>query len=936
MRLLYVLAAGASWPAAATDDASGGHSMWDHPLVVTVLGTVIGGVIVALILKYFEALSNLLKECLARWFSGSNRAFRKRYLSVLVEQHSRIRLIGLRPGTDTEPPRLKEVYVAPRLTIGTAVDAPRVHWHDIFLGSSTVALLGAPGAGKSTLLDYLLLVLSGEVNHLLRDNLGRPWPLYARLRDLELAGGEPRTIVELLRSAVPLQNAPGNFPEEALKRGGCVVLLDGLDEVLDPRLQAAVVKQIAALPFEFRHNRFVVTCRVASWQQQLPQFRAYCIQELDNDGIREFVAAWYREVLRSQLLQQLPQGSQEQRAAAEQQAFAAASERAAELWAALQANDGLLRVTRTPLILSLVALVHHRQDTKLPQGRAALYERCLQILLEEWDRDEHLLEPRGLLLGQKLQVLQAIAPYLLLQGTMEASADELAPVLEPLLGQLNGSWSGKQLLREIWQRSGILVDQGLGRFGFAHRALQDYLAAKHFVARNEELELLAHVGEERWREVILIAVGLAPAKRAQALVRRLLARPEDLASLELAGRCLAEHRGLGDKLRAEVCRHLEQQISLQPDAETFGRLTSVLVEGEPGAAHDWAAGILNGSDDARHQQVLFLLPALGPTHGRPFVKLLLELLADATKPLQLRLRAAAALSAIAGSSQGLEPSPRDLKLLAGARQDREPVIRMAANVVLCELGCYQQLGLVRVGAGQFLMGADDGDPDERPRHALYLPTFYIGRHPVTADELRAWNEGGHQQARAPGNPGAEGLFPAVGVPWQAAMAFAHQQGLVLPSEAEWEKAARGTDGWRYPWGNDWRDNHANTRDLCTGNRSRPNLATTPVGQFSPHGDSFCGCADMLGNVWEWTRSLYRSDHYKFSYPYDPVDGRENLDAPRQPRVLRGGSYDSPGKGRSLLSAREWASPLNSSPRFGFRVAVVPALLEALAAGTTSL
>lgn len=109
-------------------------------------------------------------------------------------------------------------------------------------------------------------------------------------------------------------------------------------------------------------------------------------------------------------------------------------------------------------------------------------------------------------------------------------------------------------------------------------------------------------------------------------------------------------------------------------------------------------------------------------------------------------------------------------------------------------------------------------------------------------------------------------------------------GQYLPTEAEWEKAARGTDGRIFPWGNKWDPEICNTGFRFKG--------TTPVGKFSPRSDSPYGCSDMSGNVFEWTSTTignFEPWPAKYSYPYNPNDGRENQKVKTR-RVGRGGSY----------------------------------------------
>jgi formylglycine-generating enzyme required for sulfatase activity len=155
--------------------------------------------------------------------------------------------------------------------------------------------------------------------------------------------------------------------------------------------------------------------------------------------------------------------------------------------------------------------------------------------------------------------------------------------------------------------------------------------------------------------------------------------------------------------------------------------------------------------------------------------------------------------------------------------------------------------------------------------------------------------------------------PVVNVSCQDAQAFCRWAGVQLPSEAEWEKAARGADGRIYPWGDAPPD-----KNLCNFGMNVKD--TTPVGQY-PAGTSPYGLFDMSGNVWEWTRSLWGKKLYywDFAYPYRPNDGREDLSAPDDVRrVLRGGSwYNSAVDAR--CAARSVDGPRILNRGVGFRL-----------------
>jgi formylglycine-generating enzyme required for sulfatase activity len=219
---------------------------------------------------------------------------------------------------------------------------------------------------------------------------------------------------------------------------------------------------------------------------------------------------------------------------------------------------------------------------------------------------------------------------------------------------------------------------------------------------------------------------------------------------------------------------------------------------------------------------------------------------------------------------------------------------------------------VTIPAGEFLMGSDKqkdsmADNNETPQHRIYLPEYHIARLPVTNAQYLAFvTATGHKSPDRWANgriPDGKENHPVVNVFWHDAQAFCKWAGVRLPSEAEWEKAARGTDGLIWPWGNESPNNK-----LCNFNSNVGD--TTPVGKY-PDGASPYGCLDMAGNVWEWTSTVYKK------YPYDARDGREDPDADGN-RVLRGGSF---GGGRRLVrcACRGWLGPDFRVLDLGFRV-----------------
>ena len=222
--------------------------------------------------------------------------------------------------------------------------------------------------------------------------------------------------------------------------------------------------------------------------------------------------------------------------------------------------------------------------------------------------------------------------------------------------------------------------------------------------------------------------------------------------------------------------------------------------------------------------------------------------------------------------------------------------------------------MVLIPAGEFTMGSQDGDSDERPAHKVQLNAFSIDVYEVTVGQYEEFLRSG--EARVPldwktMNQSRYHKLPVANIDWADAAAYCKWAGKRLPTEAEWEKAARGTDGRLYPWGNDPPTPlHANYGKTGAHNYD----ALVPVGTLEA-GKSPYGVYDMAGNVWEWVSDWYDSDYYKNS----PQQNPEGLPTGGF-KVIRGGSWNT--SARNLRSSdRYWDPPTFRSLYFpGFRCA----------------
>ncbi|MCA9874773.1 MAG: SUMF1/EgtB/PvdO family nonheme iron enzyme, partial [Anaerolineales bacterium] len=794
-------------------------------------------------------------------------------------------------------------------------------------------VLGAPGIGKTT---YLYHLASGCAQ---RQHLSNHLPIFLRLR----YWSESLTTLEYLEDIFPTIFDKYNFPnakpfiQQQLKRGRCLVLLDGLDEVSDKNQYNTIIKLVQE--FDRRYieedkpgNIIVVSSRKHSYEhgQQLNSFRKTEVIEFNDERVERFIYKWFTAPA---LVDDAPYRRDD-------------SDLAAELVKALHKNDRFMELARNPLLLLLI-VHHYRHERSLPDLRADLYRRCIQTRIASWN-DQRGTHRGRFGEGAKYDMLSRLALDSF-QHEQEGLwwRQDLVKWLQKFIQEptspLPKETQPEKLLDEVVQTSGLLYEWAIDRYGFSHRSLQEYFAADAVSEEGpkEGAKLLAnHLEKPVWKEVILLYSG--KSRNVQPLLDHIVARaemPEKAAAMWLlAGSCLAEGaRGVNEETRVRVTEALVGLLSthaLHPlkedereraveDLRLFAAnllaeyVTGLLVSGvnddlylaqrllpaqkapELKAEIDARLAELARSGDVEEKQAAAAALGRMGAVSKSAVQALLNNLANPDPAA--RAEACRAL----GSSQ-VEDDAVAEALLDVYNNDAQDEPRHAALEALLLLGREKELEMVLIPAGEFLMGSTQQDQaandHEKPQHKLYLPAYVIDRTPVTnAQYGRFMAAGGYAnsaywpEAQAAGRwKGGKYIdyyrdnkpfdeprywddekwnkpeYPVVGVSWYEALAYARWAGKRLPTEAEWEKAARGTDGLIYPWGDTWQKDFANTEE--SGHKQ-----TTPVEQYAEQGKSPFGVVDMAGNVWEWCSTRWRDERKQvYTYPYSPDDGREDL------------------------------------------------------------
>ncbi len=542
-----------------------------------------------------------------------------RYRAFVIESFGAIDFRGIMQLQPAARIDLDQIYIpilaSPRGEVRTGPAGPAgTALHDYVREQPFLVVLGDPGSGKSTLVRYLITTLArGDAQGKL--NLATPWlPIFFPVAAFADARGRPGggdlSPLTYLSAYYAGLSQPDYGPlfARALAMGHALLLLDGLDEVREDR--AGIIRCLEAFVHEWdaQGNRFIATSRSVGYADAPldPRlFSSVIIQPLGDDQIRSFIERWSRayESLTEPIWPESGDLYHDLvRDASSAELAVRVEQHARSLAAAVFADPNVTALARTPLLLTILSLIHN-QGACLPDRRVDLYRLCVEALAETWNRARSLSgRPVDLYLGDErlderfvVNILGPVALWihgdqpggLVDQGDLEAR-------IAATLAQTDGLPAGRarrlaQDFIDLMRRdTGLLQERGYRRYGFLHLTFEEYLAARGLLESVivDDPDSLFHrySGSPRWREVLRLAITAAPQREAQRLLLHLLAAPAPRdCAVTLAGECLLDigHNGATQRAwDAVIQAHLA--LAADPAAALGGRVAAGAILGRLG------------------------------------------------------------------------------------------------------------------------------------------------------------------------------------------------------------------------------------------------------------------------------------------------------------------------------------------------------------------
>jgi formylglycine-generating enzyme required for sulfatase activity len=770
--------------------------------------------------------------------------------------------------------------------------------------SPKLAIVGAAGSGKSTLLQWAGLacarlsmgaaeISQDQKNLLVAVDNRSLIPMIIRLRFFYSYCKEKKIgfsatallnfLAERLNDKHPKLDLPGNFFETHLDKTGCLVMLDGVDEV-DPDDREAVRQAIEDLVKDFsknERNRFLVTSRSSAYfgEAEVGGFCKCQVQNLSPEQRDQLVENWYRAVIPDQ-----------------------AGNLAAQLGQLIDDSDERIKALAvTPLMVTIFAQFHYIEG-KLPRQRAELYEHAVKTILSGQHRGA------GARLGWESErnQLAYIAFQMHDQNMDDAKEGDLIDLIWPGFGTLPDQKAAREIARQFLHHTadqgGLLEEQYL-RYGFyTHRTFREYLAGRYLaeeMSPDEQKSFLSdHLEKDTWEEPIHLAAGFLAyigERRPNDFIRLLanLGRNEEqlAIALALAAEALYDIPVSEDPKRVDTTRLL------------IGQLKDFFTANPPRSSarlRNRLGMALGNLGDPRFQPTTnesgarFILPALVPAPAGSFRMGTSDEDEELLTAHNMRVWE--------------DEKPQHAVVLSSFEIGCFPVTNAEYRLFYEDKG-YEQQEFWSADGWRWRTGQLESNlsaySDESTRKIVQE---WLDRRPVARrnqpffwDDLH-WNVNN---------------LPVVGVCWFEAEAYCNWLSALtgknyrLPREAEWEKAARGEANFLWPWGNEW--------DAGKCNSENDLGKTSPVGMY-PHGASPYGALDMAGNVWEWCQDWYDENEYSRRQGEDVVDptGLQTGTA----RAARGGSWIY-SRDSARCAYRDGLGPDDFNSDLGFRVVCAP-------------
>ena len=699
--------------------------------------------------------------------------------------------------------------------MGHGASSAPVQSEEALREKTRVVVLGDPGSGKSTMLKYLALRLAKDSDAPLPILL--PLNAYARALSQKEINLQAYLHEFFAARAEDVASLAPLF-KEAIEHGKAVILLDGLDEVQSNR--AALVQKVEAFAHDVvaRGNRVLVTSRIVGYRDTALSPKDWSLNTLLDftpEAIETFVGKWCLTFEKS-TLGDTPEARRGAKAEGQ------------SLLEALRTNPGVARLASNPLLLTILALIK-RQGVVLPKNRITLYDRYLETLIDAWNRASALDKSAGRKSMNFQATLEVLGPLALRVREENPTAGLVSArqlhdwLAEYYMGEQYGMKPGpardsaREFLENVRLYSNLLVERGEGQYGFIHLTFEEALAAYGLVSagqldRSKTLKhIQSHLTDPAWRETILLSVGVAGLINRQPLVAGQLARAM------LGMKCDEEHAGQ-NILMAGAC------------LEDVGEI------------------------------------GLGKAAANEIQNALLDAMQKRTLPPVARRDAGFSL---ARTDWKLDDLDKWIEIPAGAflyGDDKK-------SMTIEQPFAMQKYPVTNLQFKEFML---DNGSEKKEFWSEEGWSWRTGTYDTKATEDYVKN----QLKRRPVEKRHEPYFwhdekwnnplaPVVGVSWFEAEAYANwlskQMGRAvrLPTEYEWERAARGTKGREYAWGDTFDKNKVNCAAFWNQKddasyAENDNAGTSIVGQFKD-GNTPEGLCDLSGNVWEWTNSWYEKE-----------------------------------------------------------------------------